>query len=281
MVISELEHGAIETPVADRPLIRELAGWPVFLAGGGRVVSLQGSHPTVVKGLEDHSRLRTDPLGRGTGTFEFAQRILFGSDRPGTAAEIRELHRNIKGTGFDGKPYHAWNRDSWTWVHYTTLDAMLYGIRAIHGDPPLERQQALLELFNEVGSMYGVRAQDMPKDIAGFHAYIRDGVENKCTHVPDDTIAELLQAMPRPQRLPIPDPLWRGALGAVGRSSADAGRSGRSRRRCGRGGASDGARCTRPPTSLSWSRSEPLTASLPDRLRMTPDGYRALHQPAA
>ena len=280
MVISELEHGAIETPVADRPLIRELAGWPVFLAGGGRVVSLQGSHPTVVKGLEDHSRLRTDPLGRGKGTFEFAQRILFGSDRPGTAAEIRELHRNIKGTGFDGKRYHAWNADSWTWVHYTTLDAMLYGIRAIHGDPPPERQQALLELFNEVGSMYGVRAQDMPKDVAEFHAYIRDGVENKCTHVPDDTIAELLQAMPRPQRLPIPDPLWRGALGAVGRSAQM---------------LVFGAfpSTLRARWGIRWSpvheaayqsqlvALRALTASLPDRLRMTPDGYRALHQPAA
>jgi hypothetical protein len=35
---------------------------------------------------------------------------MFGRHRSEVAAEIRELHRAVKGTGFDGRSYHAWNR---------------------------------------------------------------------------------------------------------------------------------------------------------------------------
>jgi uncharacterized protein (DUF2236 family) len=263
-----------ETPVAGRPLIRELAAWAVFLPFGGRVIALQGAHPTIAKGLYDHSTALTDPLERLRLTAEYAQRMMFGTDRPGTAAEIRELHRDIKGTGLDGRPYHAWNREAWTWVHLTTCEALLYGVRALYGEPPLEQQQAFYDEFKAAGLLYGVRAQDMPDDIAGLHQYIRDGIETKLTHVPD---FRLFQRQPRPPGLPIPAPIWRRMIGAASgpMQVVFAGSFPSTIRR------RWGIRWTPVHEVAYQSRLvglRALSASLPDRLRMTPYAYRALHE---
>jgi uncharacterized protein (DUF2236 family) len=266
-----------DPPVASRPLIRELAGWPVFLAGAGRVIAHQASHPTIAKGLYDHSTAVSNPLSRGRLTIEYAMRILFGTDRAATAAEIRALHTDVKGTGFDGRPYHAWNREAWTWVHLTTFEALLYGVRAIHGEPPLELQQACYDQVKEVGLMYGVRAQDMPDDIAGLHAFIREVVATKLTHVPNFA---LFQRQPSFGGLPIPESMRRRMVGAASRPvqllAAGAYPS-----------------TIRERWGIRWSpvheaayqaelvALRAATALLPDRLRLMPYAYRALNERAA
>ena len=228
---------------------------------GGRVLSLQGSHPTVAKGLYDHSTVLTDPLGRGPAHHRATRmRILFGSDRPGTAAEIRELHRDIKGTGFDGRPYHAWNREAWTWVHLTTFEALLYGLRAVaRRHPPLELPAGPLDWFKDVGLM-SRRARSgharRHRRVARLHPRRRS--RPSCTHVPD---LSLFQRQPRPSGLPIPD---RCGAGWSDRRASPVHRSpGPSRRRSASGGESGGARCTRPPTRRNSSRSEPRPRPCP------------------
>jgi uncharacterized protein (DUF2236 family) len=267
-------------PVATRPLIRELAEWRMLLPFAGRVLALQGAHPIVAKGIYDHSTGFTDPFGRVQRTAEYAQRILFGPDRAGTATEIRELHRDIKGTGFDGKPYHAWNRDVWTWVHLTTLEAMLYGLRAVRGEIPRDQQQALYDEVKTVGLLYGVRAQDMPDDIEALHTYIRRGIDTKLTHRPEQSIVDLLRNLPIPAGLPIPPRLWK-ALGHAISHPAHVLILGSFpstvRRRW-------GIRWTALHETEYQAQLVVLrtaSAPLPDRLRMLPYAYRALHGKAS
>jgi uncharacterized protein (DUF2236 family) len=258
-----------DTAVAARPLIRELAEWRMFLPFVGRVLALQGAHPTVAAGIYEHSTLFVDPFERAQRTAQYAQRILFGPDRAATASEIRELHRDIKGTGFDGKPYHAWNREAWTWVHLTTFEATLYALRAMHGPIRRDQQTALYDEVKDVGLLYGVRAQDMPDDIDGFRAYIRHGIETKLTFSPDDGVIALLRTLPRPDGLPMPAPVWK----LVGRA------------------ASHPAHVlifgSFPSTVHEAAYQSQLvalraaTAPLPDRLRMLPYAYRALKGTAA
>ena len=264
---------AVDTPVAERPLVRELAEWRLFLPFTGRVLALQGAHPTVAKGIYDHSDVFADPFGRARRTMDYAQRLMFGPDRAATAHELRELHRDIKGTGFDGRPYHAWNREAWTWVHLTTFEATLYALRAIHGPVPRAQQEALYRDVKAVGVLYGVRADDMPADIASLKTYIHEGIETKLTHRPD---IRLLRRMAKPRRLPIPNSAWRVLWRAAGHPS-DVMLFGSFppviRRRWG----------------VRWTRLHELehraqlaalrtaSAPLPDRLRMLPYAYRALH----
>lgn len=277
MAITELENAPIETPVAQRPLVRELAEWRTLIPFAGRVAALQGTHPTIAKGLYDHSTAFTDPVGRTRRTLEYAERMLFGMNRAETAAEIRSMHRDIKGTGLDGRPYHAWNRDAWTWVHLSTFDAFRYSLKAVHGAIPLERMEALYAVWREAGELYGVRPQDMPGDVASLRAYIRNGVETKLSHSPDPN---LIRDMARPKEVPLPDPVW-ALLRRVSRHPLEVVLYGPwpslLRRRVG---------ITWTPVHTAEYRAflgvlRTVPAVLPDRLRMLPYAHRALHAPAA
>jgi uncharacterized protein (DUF2236 family) len=269
----------LDTQVAERPLIRKLAEWRLFIPFAGRVLALQGSHPTIAAGIYQHSNVFEDPFGRAERTFTYLQRILFGPDRAGTAAEIRELHRDIKGTGYDGRPYHAWNREAWTWVHLTTFEATVFSLRKIHGNIPRRDLEALYRDVKTVGVLYGVREGDMPDDIAGLRDYIVRGIEEKLTHVPADAdLTRVLRTVPHPTGVPLPSTLWsllrlstsHGLQIAIVGSFPDT-----IRRRW-------GLRWT--PLHEAEYRSQILalrtaTAPLPDRLRMLPYPYHVLHAP--
>src|SRR2546422_821089 len=62
-----LDPDTADSPVATRPLICELAEWRLLLPFAGRVTALQGAHPTIAKGIYDHSTAFTDPVGRLSG----------------------------------------------------------------------------------------------------------------------------------------------------------------------------------------------------------------------
>ncbi len=197
---------------AEGPLARRLAEWRLLVPFTGRVLALQGSHPTVAAGIYQHSDIFKDPWHRARRTFSYGQRLLFGADQAGTAREIRELHRHIKGTGFDGKPYHAWDRRAWTWVHLTTFEATIFSLEKIHGPVAAEDLEALYDDAREVGELYGVRRQDMPEDVAGLRAYVEEGVETLLTHKPLVELVPSLQRLPPPFALPLPGPMWELAI---------------------------------------------------------------------
>ena len=265
----------LDLPVADRPLARQLAEWRIFLVGGGRVLALQGSHPTVAKGLYDHSTLLSKPLERVRLTTDYAMRMMFGSDVTGTGAEIRELHRDVKGTGLDDRPYHAWNREAWTWVHLSTFDAMLYGLRAMHPEIPIEQQQAAYDWFRAAGVTIGVRDQDMPATIDGLQAYVREMVETSLTHAPDFSLSE---KQPQPFGQRIPAPLLRRVGGLVTSPLLIAGAFPSTLRK------RWGIRWTLVHEAAYQAQLvafRAATGALPDRLRMFPEAHRALHPAAA
>jgi uncharacterized protein (DUF2236 family) len=272
--------------MAGRPLARELAEWRLLIPFTGRILALQGSHPTVAAGIYQHSELFTDPWRRAQRTFVYAQRVAFGPHRAETAAEIRELHRHIKGIGLDGRPYHAWNREAWTWVHLTTFEATVFALEKIHGTLPGAALEALYEDARAVGELYGVRRADMPGDVAGLRQWVAEGIETKLTHRPRVELVPSLQHLPAPFRLPGP------VLPALGAGAWELARLGVShpvhvalagsfpaviRRRWG----------------IRWSALHELeyqaqlaalralTAPLPERLRMLPYPYRRLRSARA
>lgn len=269
----------VDDPVASRPLVRELAEWRLFVPFTGRVLALQGSHPTVAAGIYQHSELFTDPWRRARRTFVYAQRVMFGPDRAGTTAEIRELHRHIKGIGFDDRPYHAWNRDAWTWVHLTTFEATLFALERIHGALAPDDLEALYAEARQVGCLYGVRAEDMPPDVAGLKAYVEDGIASKCTHRPVVDLVPSLQQVPPPPGLPVPRLAWKLSMGTVAHPAHIA-------------LAGSFPRTIRQRWGIRWSALHELeyraqlqvlrtvTAPLPDWLRMLPYPYRVLRRSA-
>lgn len=265
------------TPPAERPLVRELAEWRLVVPFAGRVLALQGSHPTVAAGIYQHSEIFTDPWRRARRTFRYGQRLMFGHHRAEVAAEIRELHRSVKGVGFDGRPYHAWNREAWTWVHLTTFEATLFALDKIHGSLPPDELEALYAEAREVGTLYGVRLQDMPDDVDGLRAFVEEGITTKLTHRPLVDLVPSLRDMPPPPWVPLPRPLWRTALQPVAHSAHIA-------------LAGSFPPVIRRRWGIRWSplheieyeaqlaALRALPSPLPDRLRMLPYPYRMLHR---
>lgn len=260
-----------------RPLARQLAQWRVFVPFYARAIGLQGSHPTIARALVEHSSVFEDPWGRAARTTAYALRFLFGDDRGCAAVELRRLHRRLEGVGYDGLPYRAWDPDVWTWVHLTTAEALVYAVEVMCGPWPRRELEAFYRETRHIGLLYGVRDSDMPEDLRGLRAYVDDGVATVLRSNPGtDLLRDAALAGDHLQALPLP-----GALNALlGRALAGPshtllfGAFPEAVRRMWRvrWTALDQARYVALLVAL-----RAVTEPLPDRLRMFPPAYRALH----
>lgn len=159
-------------PLRDRPFAKEMGEHRVWTLLFLRATGLQGMHPVVAQGIVDYSHIWTNPTGRIPETIRYGLMLHLGEDTPGTAAEIREIHRDMKGTLDDGSTYHAWGREVWLWVHLTAVESMLFALE--HSFGPLD--PASVDEFyartRDVGMLYGIREQDLPLNVADMRAYV-------------------------------------------------------------------------------------------------------------
>lgn len=123
-------------------LLRESVG---FL-GGGRAALLQTAHPWVANGVDQHSKTKTDPMGRFHRTFENVFTIIFGSVDQVTAVanQLNAIHSNIVGripdsTGAHpaGTKFFANQLDAMMWVHATLWETFVTMYELVVG--PLDR----------------------------------------------------------------------------------------------------------------------------------------------
>jgi len=113
---------------------------PVMVAG---VVALlmQTLHPGAMAGVHEHSRFRTDPLGRLSGTVRWVVTTTFASTDVVTRelARVSKMHDRVTGTyqpGNSDNPvsYRASDHDLAQWVHIVFTDAFIRAHRT-WGDP--------------------------------------------------------------------------------------------------------------------------------------------------
>src|SRR5262249_36577427 len=78
-----------------------------MLVGGLRAVFVQTLHPLAMAGVAQHSRYRTDPLGRLSRTASFIGATTYGSTTDAEAAisDLRRVHARVRGVAPDGRPY--------------------------------------------------------------------------------------------------------------------------------------------------------------------------------
>jgi uncharacterized protein (DUF2236 family) len=98
-------------------------GDPSMLIGGLSALLLQTLHPLAMAGVAEHSNYREDPLGRLSRTGSFVTGTTYGSTE--TAERliklVKGIHRKVRGTAPDGRPYSASDPDLVTWVHCTEV----------------------------------------------------------------------------------------------------------------------------------------------------------------
>jgi uncharacterized protein (DUF2236 family) len=148
--------------------------------------TVQVAHPSIGAGVEQHSVYKTDPWGRLERSLSLLWPVLYNTPQgvQEYGNRLREMHRNIKGTDFQGNKYHALNPELYTWVHITTYYGML-ALAEFNGDKLTDEQkQQLYDEWLQFGRQMGIRDQDMPADIPSYWTYLNSMIENKLTENP-------------------------------------------------------------------------------------------------
>jgi uncharacterized protein (DUF2236 family) len=102
-------------------------GDPAMFVGGLRAILLQSLHPLAMAGVAQHSDYRSDPWGRLQRTAQFLVRTSFGSAEQAEAAcaQVKAVHRRVRGIAPDGRAYSANDPHLIEWVHLAEVDSFL------------------------------------------------------------------------------------------------------------------------------------------------------------
>jgi len=236
----------------------------VIFLGAGRALLLQLAHPWVAAAIAEHSKTLADPIGRFHRTFDIVFAMVFGSlDR--ALSSSRQLHRRhgmivgempeTVGPFAAGSRYCANDIPSLRWVHATLVESALMAHDLVL--PPFsaeerERYWAESRLF---GALFGLTAEDLPADWAGFTAYTAAMAQSETLTVSPAAreIAAHILGGARPWLRP---PRWYRALTA---------RMLPERLRIGFGFELDARDVRSADNALRWIRR--IYPGLPDRLR--------------
>lgn len=159
----------------DRP-IRRVHGDASMFVGGLSALLLQALHPLAMAGVAGHSDFRNDPWGRLQRTSYFLAATTFGpaDEAERAVARVRGIHRRVKGTAADGRPYAASDPHLLEWVHVTEAFSFL-NAHTRYGAQPLtaaERDGYVCDLAR-VGAALGVidpprTERELQARLAGF-----------------------------------------------------------------------------------------------------------------
>jgi uncharacterized protein (DUF2236 family) len=150
---------------------RELA---VLLGSGSRALLLQVAHPLVAAAVAEHSRYRTDPIGRLRHTLEAIYAFAFSDLEHATrmVETINRRHASVTGMSPDGTPYAALDPHLLLWVYATLIDSSLLAYETFVA--PLseaEREAAYLE-FQRAAHVWGVPLEIFPSGLRGLRAWM-------------------------------------------------------------------------------------------------------------
>ena len=141
--------------------------------GGIRALLIQSAHPEVVAGVEDHSRYRTDPLGRLNRTSFFVTTATFGAmpEVEGAVDRVRSAHQGVRGRSSRNRPYDASMPDLAAWVHNTLTESFLVAYREF--GPGLTTAQAdrFVAEQTRIGAMMG--ADPLPETAQALMEWVR------------------------------------------------------------------------------------------------------------
>ncbi len=165
----------------DESPLRQVAREWVVAFSGPRALLMQAAHPLAWAGFFAHTDLFHDPYTRLSRTAQVLDLIAWGprgeADR--VTARVREMHGRVRGVLREpagrypaGTPYAADDPELLLWVLATLADsAALVYAKYVRSLSPVEKD-ALWRDYRVVGSLFGLRDEDMPADWLGFDRYM-------------------------------------------------------------------------------------------------------------
>ena len=132
----EAQHAEIWRD-GERWFCEEDAIWRVhadasMFIGAVRALLLQALHPVALHAVVDHAGFRRDFWGRFQRTSRYVALTTYGTvpDAERAIAIVRAIHRRVRGTTPNGRPYSADDPHLLMWVHVAEVDSFLRAFEA-------------------------------------------------------------------------------------------------------------------------------------------------------
>ena len=174
--VADPRHG-IHGP--DSPAWRLQRESVVFL-GGGRAALLQLAHPYVAYGVEQHSKTRTDVIGRFQRTFMAVFAMTFGDLQEAftAARRVHQVHTKIVGAFPEaigpyakGESYHANDARALLWVYATLIDSVITTTELVRGKVAPAEKEAYYRDTWSFARLFGIPDELLPPDWTAFQSY--------------------------------------------------------------------------------------------------------------
>lgn len=165
------EQATLGAPLGPGSLTWKYLGDRRLLLLVGRTGTLQNMQPAVGAALQDHSNFFDNPWDRIFRSIPMILGTVYDTDADDTAVQVRDFHKDLKGTDSRGHRYHALNPDVFWWTHATFIEVII--AMNEHFGTPLtlaEKNQLVAEGLTW-WRRYGLSSRPEIADYASFEAY--------------------------------------------------------------------------------------------------------------
>ena len=148
----------------------------MLLGSGSRALLLQVAHPKVAAAVADHSRLRSDPLGRLRDTLNAIYGFTFAAmpevDR--ILDHIHNVHTRVRGRTLEQEPYAALDPHLLLWVYATLIDSSLLAYDTFVSPLTAAQREAYYADLRAAGWLWGIRPSDFPDALVDLRDWMAD-----------------------------------------------------------------------------------------------------------
>lgn len=152
----------------------------ILFLGGGKAALLQLAHPYVAHAVDQHSKTRTDPLGRFVRTFDNVFAMVFGDLEVAvrSARRVHAVHTRITGSitehvgAFaEGHRYEANDEEALLWVHATLIGTAIQVYDEFVHPLSYEEKDLYWRESRRFARLFGIPDSTLPADWQAFSAY--------------------------------------------------------------------------------------------------------------
>jgi uncharacterized protein (DUF2236 family) len=175
-------------------MLRRVHRERVIALSGPRALLMQAAHPLAVAGLLAHSTALDEPYNRLARTAQVMHAIGFGTraEANEAARRVRAMHAKVRGRLRQpvgrfpaGTEYRADDPELLMWVLFTLVDSGLVVYRTYVGGMSRDDEAGYWKDFRTVGRLFGLRADEMPRTLAGLDDYRRSMLDGDTLVVTD------------------------------------------------------------------------------------------------
>jgi uncharacterized protein (DUF2236 family) len=176
----------------------------VLLGAGPTALLLQIAHPSVARGVADHSSFETDPFARLHGTIRTTMDLVFGDGRAAERAvrRLNGIHAGVRGEG-----YRALDPQLLLWVQVTLIVTSVRAYGRWVGPLSLAEKERFWQEARSVGVRLGITPSHSPPTWTALAAYWREMLAADGPLQVGETARRLAPLIIRPPLAVLPPPL--------------------------------------------------------------------------